>query len=921
MNGGAAKIAPGGDGIVAALAGVSHVYGKVAALKDVALAVPAGCMAGLIGPDGAGKSTLLGLAAGTKRLQTGSVRVLGGDIADNAHRRQCYARIAFMPQGLGRNLYPTLTVAENLHFFGRLYGQDHAERQARIAELLAATGLSPFPDRPVGKLSGGMKQKLGLCCALIHDPDLLILDEPTTGIDPLSRRQFWDLIDRMRARRGNMSVLVATAYMEEAARFDWLAALSDGHVISTGTAAEFERRTGAARLEDAFIQLLPPEKRAGHQPVVLPPRPHGDGVPAIEASDLTCRFGDFTAVDRVSFKIERGEIFGFLGSNGCGKTTTMKMLTGLLPASAGAAKIFGRPLDASDLQTRRHVGYMSQSFSLYSELTVRQNLKLHAQLFHLPAAAIEPRIVEMLQRFDLAEVADSLPATLPLGVRQRLSLAVALIHKPDLLILDEPTSGVDPVARDAFWRYLIDLSRRDGVTIFISTHFMHEAERCDRISLMHAGRVLAVGAPVDLAHQRGAASLDDAFVAYLQDAAGPGEPAPAAAIPASQAPYGDGIAATTRRFSPGRLAAFALRELTEIRRDPIRLAFALLGPLILLVTFGFGISFDVERLPFAVLDSDRTPESRELIQALSGSRYFVEQPEPANLAELERRLQSGAVSLAIEIPSGFGRDIWRAGRPEIAVWLDGATPFRAETARGYLDGLMVQHAAELARRQGGDPDDLLPVGIEPRLPFNPSFESVYAITPGVIMLLLAMIPAMMTALGVVREKEIGSIANFHATPVSRLEYLAGKQSPYIAIALLSFFSQWLTAVLVFGIEIKGAATALIAGAVAYVAATTAFGLLVSTFVRTQIAAIFATAIIVMIPAVNFSGFMTPVSSLDEGGRLFGLGFPAAWFQQVSLGAFVKGLRWPELWHNHLVLVGFALLYLAISILLLRKQEA
>ncbi|HWA49698.1 MAG TPA: ribosome-associated ATPase/putative transporter RbbA [Dongiaceae bacterium] len=909
----------GASDIVAALDRVSHGYGKVTALKDIDLAIPAGRMAGLIGPDGAGKSTLLGLIAGTKKLQAGAIRVLGGNIADEAHRRQCYARIAFMPQGLGRNLYPTLTVAENLHFFGRLYGQGRKERQERITELLRATGLDPFPDRPVGKLSGGMKQKLGLCCALIHDPDLLILDEPTTGIDPLSRRQFWDLIDHIRARRSGMSVLVATAYMEEAERFDWLAAMSEGRVISTGTAAEFEQRTGAARLEEAFIQLLPEEKRAGHQPVVLPPRGEADGVPAIEATDLTCRFGDFTAVDRVSFQIQRGEIFGFLGSNGCGKTTTMKMLTGLLPASAGEAKIFGRTLDAGDLQTRRHVGYMSQSFSLYSELTVRQNLRLHAQLFHLPAAEIEPRIAEMLQRFGLAEVADALAPALPLGVRQRLSLAVALIHKPDLLILDEPTSGVDPVARDEFWRYLIDLSRRDGVTIFISTHFMHEAERCDRISLMHAGRVLAVGTPGELAQQRGGGSLDDAFVAYLQEAAGPA-PAPAADS-VRGASDGSGIAAAAKWFSFDRLAAFALRELTEIQRDPIRLAFALLGPLILLVTFGFGISFDVERLPFAVLDSDRTPESRELIQALSGSRYFVEQPELNDIAELEHRLQAGAVSLAIEIPSGFGRDVWRDARPEISVWLDGATPFRAETARGYLDGLMVQHAAELARRQGGDPGDLLAVTFQPRLPFNPSFESVYAITPGVIMLLLAMIPAMMTALGVVREKEIGSIANFHATPVSRLEYLAGKQAPYIGIALLSFFSQWLTAILIFGIDTKGAPAALIAGALIYVMATTAFGLLVSTFVRTQIAAIFAAAIIIMIPAANFSGFLTPVSSLDDAGRLFGLAFPSAWFQQVSLGVFVKGLDWPDLWPNHLVLVGFALLYLALAILLLRKQEA
>src|SRR5690606_4119179 len=250
-------------------------------------------------------------------------------------------------------------------------------------------------------------------------------------------------------------------------------------------------RTGTQSLEAAFIALLPEEKRRGHQPVEIPLREAGgEREIAIEARDLTRRFGDFTAVDHVSFRIERGEIFGFLGSNGCGKTTTMKMLTGLLPASEGQAWLFGQEVNANDLETRRRVGYMSQSFSLYTELTVRQNLELHARLFHVPADEIPGRVDEMARRFGLVEIIDALPGALPLGQRQRLSLSVAMIHRPEMLILDEPTSGVDPVARDAFWRILIELSRRDKVTIFISTHFMNEAERCDRISLMHAGRVL-----------------------------------------------------------------------------------------------------------------------------------------------------------------------------------------------------------------------------------------------------------------------------------------------------------------------------------------------------------------------------------------------------------------------------------------------
>ncbi|WP_043817981.1 ATP-binding cassette domain-containing protein, partial [Rubrivivax gelatinosus] len=511
--------------------GLTLAYGAVQALAEVSVALPAGCMVGLIGPDGVGKSSLLSLVAGARALQQGRLEVLGGDMADAAHRSAACPRIAYMPQGLGRNLYPTLSVEENLQFFGRLFGHGADERRRRIDSLTAATGLSPFLDRPAGKLSGGMKQKLALCCALIHDPDLLILDEPTTGVDPLSRSQFWDLIDSLRVDRPQMSVVVATAYMEEAERFDWLVAMDGGRVLATGTPAELRTRTGAAALEQAFIALLPEERRRGHRAVTVPPLAEdGDDSIAIEAQGLTMRFGDFTAVDNVNLAIRRGEIFGFLGSNGCGKSTTMKILTGLLPASEGRAWLFGHEVDAADIGTRRRVGYMSQAFSLYGELTVRQNLVLHARLFQMPEQAIGARVDEMLERFDLQAEAETLPEKLPLGMRQRLSLAVAMVHRPELLILDEPTSGVDPIARDRFWELLIELARRDRVTIFISTHFMNEAERCDRISLMHAGRVLVSDRPQALREARGAATLEQAFIAWLREAAG--DAAPPAAAPA-----------------------------------------------------------------------------------------------------------------------------------------------------------------------------------------------------------------------------------------------------------------------------------------------------------------------------------------------------------------------------------------------------
>jgi len=431
-------------------------------------------------------------------------------------------------------------------------------------------------------------------------------------------------------------VIVSTAYMDEAQQFDWLCAMYGGKVIATGKTAEILQKTGEKSLEAAFIDLLPEEKRAEHKKVEVRPRTFTDsGVPAIEADGLTQRFGNFTAVDHVSFRIARGEIFGFLGSNGCGKSTTMKMLTGLLAPTEGKSKLFGKPMEANDMQARLNVGYMSQAFSLYEELTVRQNLELHAHLYHLPANQIGGRVEELLEQYHLKDVADQVPASLPLGVKQRLQLAVAVLHRPAMLILDEPTSGVDPVERDEFWRTLIHLSRDDGVTIFISTHFMNEAERCDRISLMNAGKVLAAGPPAELVRQRGCATLEDAFISYLAEASGiklaEKAPAPAQEVTLKTAAKPQ---ASTRRFDLGRLWAYARRETMELIRDPIRMTFAALAPPIVMIAIGYGVSLDVEHLRFAAFDQDRTKESRDVIDAFSSNpRWFRDIPPPVSSSD------------------------------------------------------------------------------------------------------------------------------------------------------------------------------------------------------------------------------------------------------------------------------------------------
>ena len=1078
---------------------LSHRYGKTLALDDVSLDIPKGATVGLIGPDGVGKSTLLSLMAGVKVIQDGRVEVLGGDMADKDVRRDLSHRIAFMPQGLGRNLYPTLSVYENIDFHARLFGLDGQERTRQITRLMEATRLAPFAGRAAGKLSGGMKQKLSLCCALVHSPDLLILDEPTTGVDPLSRRQFWALVDDLRREHAGMTVIVATAYIEEAQRFERLLAMDAGRLLENKPTADVLADYGTDVLEEAYVKMLPPEKQQGSGGLDITPFvPDPAAPPAMEAHGLTKRFGDFTAVDHVSFTIQKGEIFGFLGSNGCGKSTTMKMLTGLLEATEGDATLLGKPIDAGGLDTKMRVGYMSQAFSLYEELSVRRNLDLHARLYQMGAkgaAAVE----EALQQFDLADVADTAPASLPLGIRQRLQLAAACLHHPEVLILDEPTSGVDPAARDMFWRHLLKLSREDKITIFVSTHFMNEAARCDRISFMHKGRVLAVGTPAELAARQNAPDLEEAFVQYLIEAEGgegeeglsrqeaahsesdqrefrqntDGVREPSShTLPAetptvgcvAQATYAEGesddryfelsddlqgkdtgssetqngvrepsshtlpaetptvgcVAQAThaegelddrhselsddlqgkdtrssetqngvREQSSHTLPAetpavgcvaqathaevasddrhselsddlqgkdigssetqngvreqssytlrdnpntqtfkyrfsmiwtFARREAKELLRDKIRLFFAVFGPLIIMASVSWGISFDVRNLKFAVYDRDQTAASRELVEYFDGSRYFLQQPPIQSEAEIDTVLKSSGAILVIDIPSGFGRDLARGLKPEVGFYVDGSMPFNATNIRGYIGSLITAYTKDRIAESGLPVSLKAPAGIEPRFMYNQDFDSINAIAPGVMMLVLMMIPAMMSAVGVVREREIGSIANFYASPAAVAQYLIGKQLPYIAVGMVNFAAMMLMIIYLFGVPLKGSFAGLAVGTLLMVSASTALGLLISCFVRSQLAAIFATAIITMIPAQTYSGFLYPLSTMEGGALIIGKTFPSSWYYTVSVGSFTKGLHTADLLHEYAAIAAFAATSLILACVLLKKQE-
>ncbi|MDO5680720.1 MAG: ribosome-associated ATPase/putative transporter RbbA [Pelistega sp.] len=976
------------DKIAVRVSGLSHAYGKNQALKNVSLELPSHTTIGLIGPDGVGKSTLLSLIAGIKIIQEGSVDVFGQDMADARVRDRLASRIAFMPQGLGHNLYPTLSIYENIDFHARLFGLKKAERKQRIQRLLDATSLTPFADRAASKLSGGMKQKLSLCCALVHSPDLLILDEPTTGVDPLSRRQFWALVEDLRAENPAMTVVVATAYIDEAERFEFLLAMDDGHLLAAKPTQQVIQETQSATLEEAYVKLLPEDKQSSEVGLEKRPfMPDPNEPYAMEAKGLSKRFGDFTAVDNVSFKIPRGEIFGFLGSNGCGKSTTMKMLTGLLEPTEGSAKLLGQEIDANDMATRMRVGYMSQAFSLYEELSVRENLLLHARLYKLQGAAISEAVERSLSDYDLVDVAESKPADLSLGIRQRLQLAAACLHHPEVLILDEPTSGVDPVARDMFWRRLLSLSRDDKITIFVSTHFMNEAQRCDRISFMHQGRVLGVGTPEELQARMQSPSLEEAFIAYLEEAeadeltqaarAGTEKGAGAKHLShdqnagisdssytndssdANHVPHEkdlsnakhsshkhDSSDTASRSAMQGSVGShnvlisephkstpslgilyglsmiwtFAIREGKELLRDHIRLFFAIFGPIFLMTSASIGVSFDVKDIRFAVLDRDKTIESRSLQEYYSGSRYFKFVGDLQSGAQIDEVLRSSKARVVIDIPPDFGVQVARGERPKVNFIIDGTVPFLASNIDGYLSGVLLQYAQDKLRSTGLPIDMSTPVDTVSRYVYNQDFQSIYAITPGMIMLAMMMIPAMMTALGVVREREIGSITNLYTSPASVTQFLIGKQLPYIALAMCSYLVMVWIAIVLLDVPLKGSFLAMTFGALGMVACSTAFGLLVSCFVRSQVAAIFAAAILAMIPALNYSGLLFPISTLTGASAIMAWAFPTSWYQLISIGAFTKGLGWTEFFNYFAVLFMICFMLVFVAGFFLKKQE-
>ncbi|WP_119255153.1 ATP-binding cassette domain-containing protein [Shinella zoogloeoides] len=552
----------------------------VEALDGISLAIRKGTLTALIGPDGAGKTTLLRLASGLIAPDGGSLEVVGLDVT--AAPQAVQDRIGYMPQRFG--LYEDLSVQENLDLYADLHGVSHAERRTIYPRLFEMTQLGPFKARPAGKLSGGMKQKLGLACTLVRAPELLLLDEPTVGVDPLSRRELWEIVFKL-IREDGLSVVVATSYLDEAERCEHAVLMHAGKILDEGPPAEItakaegccflvrgpdgvparslqarlfalpgvvdavpeagrvrvvrrreqmeeplaleglplETEPTEARFEDAFMMLF--DRVAGEREHVdQATLAAGSGQPAgekvVEVRDLVRMFGDFTAVDHVSFSVRRGEVYGLLGPNGAGKSTTFRMLCGLLPATSGALQVAGADLLKAGAKARERLGYVAQKFSLYGQLTVDENLEFFASAYGLRGGRKKERIATLKAAFDLDRFRDLPSGQLPGGFKQRLALAAALLHEPDILFLDEATSGADPLARRQFWGRITALSEQ-GVTVIVTTHFMEEAEYCDRVIILDAGRNLAEGTPVDIREQAGTAAgaapgMEDAFIAIVE---------------------------------------------------------------------------------------------------------------------------------------------------------------------------------------------------------------------------------------------------------------------------------------------------------------------------------------------------------------------------------------------------------------------
>lgn len=1054
---------------------------EVRAVDGVSLDLAPGTINGLLGPDGAGKTTLLRLAAGLLLPDAGSLTVLGRDTVAEAQAVQ--SAIGYMPQRFG--LYEDLSVAENLSLYADLHGVSAAQRAERWPALMRMTGLEPFLGRLAGRLSGGMKQKLGLACTLVRSPRLLLLDEPTVGVDPLSRRELWNIVFSL-VREHGITVLASTAYLDEAEHCDRVAIMHHGRLVGDGAPGDFTRplvgrtwfvtptmraraaqtlldaapgvtdavlHAGGVRLltdtpeaalalvdcgllssdgngdgdgdgpepgsvgrlaprapgfEDGFLALfaaLPQEPGTGEEPAPAASAPHetfvaasappepdcpphalatspvpdaSDAPPVIEVRDLERRFGTFMAVKGASFDVRRGEIFGLLGPNGAGKSTIFRMLCGLLPPTGGSLRVAGVDLRRAPATARRRVGYVAQKFSLYGQLSVIENLRFFASAYGLSGAARESRIAWALRDFDLADAADAQSGELSLGYRQRLAMACALMHEPDILFLDEATSGVDPLARREFWRRITALAE-SGVTVIVTTHFLDEAEYCDRMAILVGGEVLALGTPAEIralapatdertdqprlgmhmdggqqdapGYASGPATIERAFIALAErhraNAPGTAEPPSAPGTPPLTGTPGSGpttpaaLAAQTQDIRPTavrgllvRMRGLLRKEWLQVMRDPSAIAIALIMPVVLLLLFGYGISLDARDVPVAIVADDLGPEAMEFAARLLLADTF--RPRVVTgMRQAEEDLRAGRVDAIVHLQSDFARRLSDAtagasastARPDgappagdtgtvpVQLIINGVDPNNARTVSGYITTVWQSWLSGRVAAAGQAPA----VRLVPRMWFNPASDSRYFLVPGLMVLIMTLTGALLTAMVMAREWERGTMEALLVTPVRMGELLTGKLLPYFVLGMGGMVLTVIMALYLFGVPLRGSLAVLAGAASLFLTAALGMGLFISVLARNQFIAGQAALLATFLPALFLSGFIFDLESTPAFVQVVSYIIAARYFATLLKTIFLAGDVWEVIVPNALALAALAAFFLTVARLRCRKR--
>ncbi len=944
------------------------------ALDSVSFEARRGALTALVGPDGAGKSTLMRLSAGLMTADSGDLSVLGIDIA--ADPQQVQSLIGYMPQKFG--LYQDLSVQENLDLYADLHGIGADERRDRYPRLMEMTALGPFVQRQAGRLSGGMKQKLGLACTLICSPELLLLDEPTVGVDPLSRRELWAIILQLVKDEG-LTVLLSTSYLDEAERCGHVIVLHEGKVLSHGRPDEVaELATGRvflaepppgrtprgmqarmldspdvidavpegghvrlvmaaeasgttfdgasmtparARFEDGFMLLLrriTPDRPAVAMTLERHPAADGDQV-VVEVKDLVRHFGAFTAVDHVSFAVRRGEIFGLLGPNGAGKTTTFRMLCGLLPPTHGTLRVAGVDLHRARAAARQQLGYVAQKFALYGDLSVAENLDFFASAYGLRGARRRERIAWALEQFELEPLMRQPSGLLPGGYKQRLAMAAALLHEPEILFLDEPTSGADPLARREFWRRITSLAEQ-GVTVIVTTHFMEEAEYCDHVAILDHGRILAHGTPAEIRRyapvEEGRESrMEDAFIAIVA-ASRKVEASPPVQLQVT-APRPFTIDGTPGDLTARvwRIWALVKKEVRQILRDPSSIAVGVVMPVLLILLFGYGLTLDVKNVPVAVVLEDTSPDAIELASTFQLSPYFHAQLM-TSMAQAEDLILASQVDGIIRIRPDFSRQM-RSGDAEVQILAHGRDANRARIIQGYAQGAVGQwNARRIAEGQNVSSG---PVVVQDRLWFNEANESRYFLVPGLIVLVMTVLGALLTALVVAREWEQGTFEALFVTPIRAGEILLSKVLPYLGLGIFGLVLCLLAAKFLFQVPFLGSLWVLSLGSLLYLLVALGMGLLISSTVKAQFVASLIVVVAAFIPALMLSGFLFELHNLPAAVRLLSYLFPARYYVALLQTVLLAGDVWSVILPNLAVLAGMAILLLALTRLGFKKQ--